>query len=54
LFDFNVLNWFPTSKNFYRSPFMLNFYRPCFMPCFGSHFENGRHLENFEKAELLP
>jgi hypothetical protein len=21
LFDFNVLNWFPTSKNFYRSPF---------------------------------
>jgi hypothetical protein len=28
---------------------MLNF----FMPCFGSHFENGRHLENFENAELL-
>ena len=23
-----------------------------FMPCFGSHFENGRHLENFENAEL--
>jgi hypothetical protein len=21
LFDFNVLIWFPTSKNFYRSPF---------------------------------
>ena len=21
--------------------------------CFGSHFENGRHLENFENAELL-
>jgi hypothetical protein len=21
---------------------MLNFYRPFFMPCFGSHFENGR------------
>jgi hypothetical protein len=21
LFDFNVLKWFPTSKNFYRSPF---------------------------------
>jgi hypothetical protein len=19
------------------------------MPCFGSHFENGRHLENFER-----
>ena len=27
---------------------MLNFYRPFFMPCFGSHFQNGRHLENFE------
>jgi hypothetical protein len=26
---------------------MLNFNRPFFMPCFGSHFENGRHLENF-------
>ena len=24
---------------------MLNFYRPFFMPCFGSHFQNGRHLE---------
>jgi hypothetical protein len=23
------------------------------MPCFGSHFGNGRHLENFENAELL-
>jgi hypothetical protein len=23
---------------------MLNFYRPFFMPCFGSHFENDRHL----------
>jgi 5-carboxymethyl-2-hydroxymuconate isomerase len=23
-----------------------------FMPCFGSHFENGRHLENFENTEL--
>ena len=32
---------------------MLNFYRPFFMPCFGSHFENGRYLENFENAELL-
>ena len=32
---------------------MLNFDRPYFMPCFGSHFENGRHLENFENAELL-
>jgi hypothetical protein len=29
------------------------FYPPFFMPCFGSHFENGRHLENFENAELL-
>jgi hypothetical protein len=26
---------------------------PFFMPCFGSHFENGRHLENFENADLL-
>jgi hypothetical protein len=32
---------------------MLNFYRPFFMPCFVSHFENGSHLENFENAELL-
>jgi hypothetical protein len=32
---------------------MLKFYRPLFMPCFGSHFENGRHLENFENAELF-
>jgi hypothetical protein len=23
------------------------------LPCFGSHFENGRHLENFENTELL-
>jgi hypothetical protein len=22
------------------------------MPCFGSHFENGRHLENFENTQL--
>jgi hypothetical protein len=32
---------------------MLNFYSPYFMPCFGSHFENSRHFENFENAELL-
>ena len=31
----------------------VEFLRPIFMPCFGSHFENGRHLENFENAELL-
>jgi hypothetical protein len=24
-----------------------------FRLCFGSHFKNGRHLENFENAELL-
>jgi hypothetical protein len=30
-----------------------HFYCQFFMPCFGSHFENGRHLENFENAELL-
>jgi hypothetical protein len=92
--DYDVLNWFPTSQNFYLSPFskwppqyrkksssefvkifqcresirdiimyphikfwwyrtMLNFYRPFFMPCFGSHFENGRHLENLENAEIF-
>ena len=32
---------------------MISGYAPIFMPCFGSHFENGRHLENFENAELL-
>jgi hypothetical protein len=32
---------------------ILNFCCPFFMPCFGSHFENGRHLENFENTELL-
>ena len=26
----------------YQILIMLNFYRPFFMPCFGSHFENGR------------
>jgi hypothetical protein len=31
----------------------VEFLRTGFMPCFGSHFENGRHLENFENAELL-
>jgi hypothetical protein len=32
---------------------MLNFSRRFFMPCFGSHFENDWHLENFENAELI-
>jgi hypothetical protein len=27
---------------------MLNFYRPFLIPYFGSHFENGRHLEIFK------
>jgi hypothetical protein len=31
----------------------VEFLRPFFMSCFGSHFENGRHLENFENTELL-
>ena len=31
----------------------VEFVPPIFMPCFGNHFENGRHLENFENAELL-
>jgi hypothetical protein len=31
----------------------VEFLPPIFMLCFGSHFENGRHLENFENAELV-
>ena len=31
----------------------VEFLHPFFIPCFGSHFENGRHLKNFENAELL-
>jgi hypothetical protein len=31
----------------------VEFLPPILMPCFGSHFENGRHLENFDNAELL-
>jgi hypothetical protein len=31
----------------------VEFLPPIFMPGFGSHFENGRHLENFENVELL-
>jgi hypothetical protein len=31
----------------------VEFLPPICMPCFGSHFENGRHLENFENPELL-
>ena len=31
----------------------VEFLPPIFMPCFGSHFENGRHFENFENAEYL-
>jgi hypothetical protein len=31
----------------------VEFLPPIFMPCFGSHFENGRHLEHFENTELL-
>ena len=45
-------HYLPTYQIFMTSA-MLNFYRPYFMPCFGSHFENGRHLENFENAALL-
>ena len=33
---------------------MLNFYHPYFMPCFGSHCENGKYLENFEKCRIAP
>jgi hypothetical protein len=28
----------------------VEFWPPNFMPCFGSHFENGRHLENFDNT----
>jgi hypothetical protein len=31
----------------------VEFLPPIFYTCFGSYFENGRHLENFENAELL-
>jgi hypothetical protein len=27
---------------------MLNFYHPFFMPCFGSHFENGGRKKFFD------
>jgi hypothetical protein len=40
---YDVSNWFLTSKNFYRSPFSKWPPQSCF----------GRHLENFEDAELL-
>jgi mRNA degradation ribonuclease J1/J2 len=54
---FNVRNKFGTLLSTHISNFddrkMLNFYRPYFMTCFGSHCENGRHFEHFENAELL-
>jgi hypothetical protein len=28
----------------------VEFLPPIFMPCFGSHFENGRHLENLDNT----
>jgi hypothetical protein len=31
----------------------VEFLPPIFYAMLGSHFENGRHLENFENAELL-
>jgi hypothetical protein len=31
----------------------VEFLPPICMPCFGSHFENGRHLENFENTADL-
>jgi hypothetical protein len=33
----------------FRYRTLLNFYCPFFMPCFGSHFENDRHLENLKR-----
>jgi hypothetical protein len=31
----------------------VEFLPPIFMPWFGNNFENGRHLEHFDNAELL-
>jgi hypothetical protein len=31
----------------------VEFLPPIFYAVFSSHFENGRHLENFENTELL-
>jgi hypothetical protein len=31
----------------------VEFLPPIFMPCFVSHFEIGRHLENFVNTELI-
>jgi hypothetical protein len=31
----------------------VEFLPPILMPYFGSHFENGRHPENLDNAELL-
>ena len=40
-------------SNFDRYRTMLNFYPPFLFCVLASHFENDRHLENFENAELL-
>ena len=40
-------HYLPTYQIFVISE-NVEFLPPIFMPCFGSHFENGRHLENFE------
>jgi hypothetical protein len=32
----------------------VEFLPPIFMPCFGSHFENGRHLEKILKCRIAP
>jgi hypothetical protein len=31
----------------------VEFLPPIFMPCFGSHFENGRYFEHFDNVELF-
>ena len=46
------LHYLPTDQILMISD-NVDFLSPFFVPCFGSHFENGRHLENFENAELL-
>jgi hypothetical protein len=45
-------HYLPTYQNLMISD-NVEFLPPIFMPCFGSHFENGRHFENSENAELL-
>ena len=51
---------FPMSGHYYLPTYQIlmisdnvEFLPPIFYAVFGSHSENGRHLENFENAKLL-